>query len=94
MSAETLRRAAALMRERADAASERISGDPFAVRVDRAVSHGMWQPHAELACSWRPAVALAVADLLDRAADDHDETPCPAVDATLAVALAYLGEES
>ena len=44
--------------------------------------------------SWDTAVAFAVADLLDRAADDHDETPCPAVDAALAVADAYLRTEA
>ena len=50
--------------------------------------------NAQHIASWHPAVALAVADLLDRAADDHDETPCPAIDAALAVARAYLGRDA
>ena len=52
------------------------------------------KPDALHIASWHPAVALAVADLLDRPADDHDETPCPAIDAALAVARAYLGEDA
>jgi hypothetical protein len=42
--------------------------------------------------SWHPVVALAVADLLDEAAEMHDKTPCPAADAAVTVARAYLGE--
>lgn len=38
------------------------------------------------------AAWLATADLLDEAAEMHDETPCPAADAALTVARAYLGE--
>lgn len=39
---------------------------------------------------WREWKALlALADLLDRAAGGHDETPCPAIDGLMAVAQAY-----
>lgn len=46
---------------------------------------------AEHIASWDPTVALAVADLLDMAADEyqHNSTPPPAAIAALAIAVAY-----
>jgi hypothetical protein len=93
MSAETLRRAAALMRERAEAAtdgswetysdeSERHF-DQYGVGVTSTVtfdvvaySGQIYSRDAEHIASWHPAVALAVADLLDEAVDHllaHDD---------------------
>lgn len=107
MSAETLRRAASLMRERAARAlmppwhvDRRDDGRAWICEtagdgtVEQTLALHGFPSTAEHIASWHPAVALAVADLLDRAADDHDDTPCPAVDAALAVARAYLGESS
>jgi hypothetical protein len=116
MSAETLRRAAAQMRERAEAAtpgpweSLALGSEGYAVlaepptdsgrRFRIRVSRNGWEDwevdkgNAEHIAGMHPAVALAVADWLDRAADDHDETPCPAIDAAHAVARSYLGEAS
>jgi hypothetical protein len=102
MSAEVLREAAALMRERAEAATpgpwiwdgyhkEMFTGP----QVNGCCAGDGWFDHwqdAEHIASWHPAVAHAVADLLDRAADDHDATPCPAIAGALAVARAYLNE--
>lgn len=90
MSADVLRRAAALMRSRAEAAAPA----------------GVWDGccasplHADHVASWHPAVALEVADLLDaieRAARlagvvaDHPEA-LSIRSRALAVARAYLGE--
>ncbi len=45
---------------------------------------------AEYVASMHPDIGLALADVLDRAADDHDETPCPVIDAVLVLAKKYL----
>jgi hypothetical protein len=99
MSADLLREAAALMRERAEAASRYEPDRWFA--HDGSVIAGTAAPHqtiapcltyyddAEHIASWHPAVALAVADLLLEASLDWPEYP-----AALAVARAYLGRES
>lgn len=106
MSAETLRRAAGLMRERAEAAAlgpwEAVEGASGAWWVERPNTadiaidlHGEYARHI---ASWHPAVALAVATWLNSHADIHalrtcDErlvVPCPA----LAAARAYLGESA
>lgn len=82
MSVETLRRAASLMRERAEASAV------------YAQVEGWWQPEgirdvmlgfddsiigadedAEHIASWHPAVALAVADWLDATAAENDSPP-------------------
>ena len=99
MSASLLREAAALMRERAEAARP---DHPWYDRGD--IAEGMAaftdsgdEPHidAEHIASWHPAVALAVADWLDETAKDLDALMTygghvPA----LVVARAYLGESS
>ena len=112
MSADLLRRAAALMRERAKAAR---AGRWFAdtedgtagVRSpwrfgaqDVAVCDGSLPEgnaiNAEHIASWHPAVALAVADLLDTAADHFDPGGefLPVYSEALKLAHAYLQEEA
>lgn len=110
MSAETLRRAAALMRERAEAATP----GPWRPYTTGGWGHGnyvttddlsgvamqyalVWRPtDAEHIASWHPAVALAVADLLDNTAGHVEYTGATEasedVRDALAVARAYLGE--
>jgi len=91
MSAEILRRAASLMRERAEAAEQPTGGDRWIIdRLDHYaapnevytgplgaesgdVATATDAATAEHIASWHPAVALAVAKLLDRTADDHDQ---------------------
>jgi hypothetical protein len=94
VSAETLRRAAALMRERAEAAADGpwaavvLGSEGYAVLGDRPaedrrlsrlrVARLGWEDwdtdksDAEHIASWHPAVALAVADLLDNEANAMD----------------------
>jgi len=113
--AETIRRAAALMRERAEAmppppwraegrdvtATQDYSGDDFDPDWDCAFNVAVCrrQDEAEHIASWHPLVALAVADWLDREAAFIDAQVFPRSDPAmerypLAVARAYLGEES
>ena len=81
MSAEMLRRAASLMRERAEAATEApwdavqgasggwwIEAPYTATIADLDIDHSIPEADATHIASWHPAVALAVADLLDLAA--------------------------
>lgn len=107
MSAETtLRRAAALMRERAEAAragvwfSEGVEvaarwRDPRSV----ALTYGSEVPEGNVAnaahiASWHPAVTLAVADLLDYLAPlaDGPWGPDSTIDRAVRIAECYLGE--
>ncbi|MGZ4518917.1 MAG: hypothetical protein ACXVXP_00295 [Mycobacteriaceae bacterium] len=104
MSAATLRRAAALMRRRANTAT--LTAAPWAVDEIGAVwalkadgqplliSSRSTDQDAEHIASWHPAVALAVADLLDLAAT-HQVAFTPVVrPRLLTIARAYLGEEA
>ncbi len=106
MSAEMLRRAAALMRERARRAERAVgTGGGWVATWDHSVAasdgariadcFGSGLTTAHIA-SWHPAVALAVADWLDHAAMSADLNRSPYVDDhlshALAVARAYLGE--
>lgn len=95
MNAETLRRAASLMRDRAEAAgaTEGWWGiEPLVRALDGTFSPPDARADAKHIASWRPAVALAVADWLDDAATLADETG--RIDRhALAVARAYLGED-
>ena len=93
MSAEVLRRAASLMRERAEPIKDWYSAKawatttPFGAPIDPA--------DAEHIASWHPAVALAVADWLDNISEAwrfSRRAPASSVKA-LAVARAYLGQE-
>ena len=97
MSAAALRRAATLMRERAEAARARPLQGWFYPTVDP-------DPATAYVIAWHPAVSLAVADLLDHVA--HLRETAPTVlgkvaervtgyeDQIDAVARAYLGEPS
>ena len=101
MSADVLRQAAALMRERAEAVTARLTK---CERPDECSSDGfcgspqladMWPNNAEHIASWHPAVALAVADWLDDEADCWD----PSFDGiahyrAYIVATTYLGESA
>lgn len=87
MTAETLRRAAALMRERAEAAtpgpwddtapSDWASGEESWVWSESGtnvcITHEGDDPDATHIASWHPAVALEVASLLMTLADFMDE---------------------
>lgn len=102
---ETLRRAAALMRERAQAATPGPwTPDPRAPHDVRgnemrnlvATTGGMVaaSENTNHIASWHPAVALAVADWLDReAALTEASSWYPDSGESLAVARAYLNEE-
>lgn len=122
MSAEILRRAAALMRERAEAADSAPWTQDSSVRGDTVIfnASGHWvtnvtsgrtyaeqvvtfdheERNGEHIASWHPAVALAVADLLDDLAEteerNHREMGFSPIDIGrhLAVARAYLGESA
>lgn len=106
--AETLRRAAALMRKRAEDSTPspwRVVADPDGVEVSviggprdhyladvHEWSTGLGNPFH--IASWHPAVALAVADMLDRAADEWEAEPGTCASyygAAIDAARAYLG---
>lgn len=102
MSAETLRRAAALMRERAEAATP----GPWTARptstTHSITGHGrnvvvtpqtrVSEPNTQHIASWHPAVALAVADWLDTEANHIESGYGQRGGQPLAVARLYLGE--
>jgi hypothetical protein len=97
MSAETLRRAAALMRGRAEAATRGPweSGEYGHLSRSGAGAGRLafgkveWRPDAEHIASWHPAVALAVADWLDETALRWEWVE--ERELALAAARAYLG---
>lgn len=72
MSAETLRRAAALMRERAEGTYLATDSGDLADWHTPADLVGMFEEEGDgdYIASWHPAVALAVADWLDAAGAD------------------------
>lgn len=96
--AETMRRAARLMRERAAL----VPPPPWYSAVHDVTTHDGLDViassgltvRAQYVASWHPGVALAVADLLDAAADDLDaDERCLMTQAgVLRLARAYLGE--
>lgn len=104
---DLLRRAAALMRERATKArtGDHVPGDFWmhdlmwrskrydvtAVDEGTVIAENLDRWTAEHIAGFGPAVALAVADWLDAAADD-DRPRTPVDHAALAVAAAYMGE--
>jgi hypothetical protein len=105
MSAELLREAAALMRERAEAATAgpwecvlgEISAGNAADYTDVAVAvigpkgDDRQDDNAEHIASWHPAVALAVADWLEQESRVTCHSDNPTRTQALAVARAYLG---
>lgn len=106
MSAAELREAAALMRQRAAAADKFAQAEgwwqptPLRQAFSAFVGEGETlqgaDEDAEHIASWHPAVALAVADWLDRLAGAYDFTyltpdSVPTMREALAVARAYLG---
>lgn len=107
MSADLLRRAATLMRERAEAATSEPWTPQFGVVVSNPGPNAKYvadcydEPGGSVAdaahiASWHPAVALMVADLLHMAADHMEGrgNPCDScVDQAATVARAYLGEQ-
>ena len=104
MSAEILRRAASLVRERARKAQQSGDGEPWypADEMHSLIGGGSRNTaDAEHIASWHPAVALAVADWLDAEASNRDAgiggrgwfSVGGQTDA-LAVARAYLGESA
>lgn len=63
------------------------------------VAEAMGPRNAEHIASWHPAVALAVADLLEAAVGEFWDgepqwTDCPVAQRAVAIARAYLGEVS
>lgn len=105
MSAELLRRAAKEMRERAEAAVLACGDEPWRVEFGypgydvsntvgvRVIDNGA-EETAEHVASWHPAVAVAVAGLLDEEAYGEENGHFDASHLALAVARAYLGEAS
>jgi len=103
MSAETLRRAASLMRERASATDAAPEGAAHWFAPMTFVHDGFAREDAVHIASWHPGVALTVSAWLDSVAD-ADEPPAhdgphkgrtiAHVDENFAVAVAraYLGE--
>ena len=82
---------------RAEAASEGINWwgvEPMTRALDATFSPPSAEQDAEHIASWHPAVALAVADMLDDAAAYYEGWPNFVPDRVLDVAQAYLGEPS
>lgn len=110
MSSDTLRRAAALMRERAEAATPGpweaqqdgsggwwIEAPYTATIAELDIDYSVPQADAEHIAGMHPAVALAVADWLDTVARlmEHGDPGGPLLQKrALAVAHAYLGESA
>lgn len=89
MSADVLRRASVLMRERANAAPDQPRTDADVI--------GVWL-NSRFHLTTTPAVALAMADLFDAhaeatAPDDYVEAEDLGLQLVLEVARAYLGED-
>jgi hypothetical protein len=72
MSAELLREAAALMRERAEAAAHDLHEPASDPRTWRGIGTGYREPIEYRIASWHPAVALAAADWLEAEARQFD----------------------
>jgi hypothetical protein len=109
MTADLLREAATLMRQRANAASQgtwqrtseaNIGGYPSVITRNGAGVYGVvdeWHvesPDAEHIASWHPLVALAVADVLEHEAAVEEQYGAPASTLAVAVARVYLGRDT
>jgi hypothetical protein len=106
--AETIRRAAALIRERAGGCEprrwhwkalgekrypQRVSSDGNVALIAETFISPEHRPYeAEHIASWSPPVALAVAEWLDDAAEAYDAFPGSVPGHSLRIARAYLGE--
>jgi hypothetical protein len=100
-SVETLRAAASLMRERAVAANTDEARRPYGDPLFYVVPETQWGKLVgdeylggvigQHCASWTPAVALAVADLLDGIADFNEANDLDTPSGPLAIAHAYLG---
>ena len=106
--AEIIRRAAALMRERAEGCEtrgwhwealgekrypQRISADGNLSVIAETFIDPAHRPYeAEHIAAWSPPAVLAVAEWLDDAAEAYDGFPGSVPGHSLRVALAYLGE--
>lgn len=103
MTADLLREAATLMRRRAQMATESIDAVLDDILGDDATGlDGTWDemvtslrtlegsPGGHIA-AWRPAVALAVADILQHEADVEEQYGAEGSPLAVAVARAYLG---
>ena len=101
--ADLLRRAAALMRERA---APMLSGAPWEDRKGQVwrgphvrtantipIASGMGMLASAHIASWHPAVALSVADLFANLADHWEQVGPLSRAGLLAVATAYLGSD-
>lgn len=98
---DTLRRAAFMLWGHSEAAPhgpwsweggypQRITNEAAVLVADVFENPDMRSTIASYIAMVDPTVGLALADLLNAAADDHDDTPCPAVDRAVAVARAVL----
>lgn len=117
MSAEFLRRAASLMRERADAAeatgaqwtgqhywvTDYDPSDPSGQTAMQRLVGGMDAPDCDHYSSWHPAVALAVADFMESAAEHAKAIETGEllssphqfwINHALTIARAYLGSDA
>lgn len=71
-----------------------VMSDPHGVNVGPLSIHE-WEPTAHYVASWHPVVALAIADWLEDVAGRSAQNPhWYAADHALAVARAYLGDQS
>lgn len=92
---ETLRRAASLMRERAEAARHTTAltnTDTWGAVISGVVNGSLLRDEKEHAASWHPDVALAVADLLTAFSMMPSASDPTDLSAALRVARAYLKE--
>jgi hypothetical protein len=102
VSASTLRAAAALIRERANAAApgpwswgnRGISGDDFEDVLPTGTIDERFGPNAAYIATMHPDVALAVADLIDTILKVGPVDGGAEWDATVTLARTYLGNQS
>jgi hypothetical protein len=92
VSASTPRAAAALIRQRAEAAAHDLGEPATDPWTWRGIGTGYREPiHAHIG-SWHPAVALAVADLIDTILKVGPVDGGAEWDATVTIARTYLGD--
>jgi hypothetical protein len=109
MSAQKLRKAAALMRERAETATpgpwqvgqdvdsgQRFIYDERWTELAEVAEWSRWLGNPEHIASWSPGIAVLVALVLDNHADEHGSYDCQWEEpcGPLQLARAYLGESA